>query len=244
VPSLPATLLLLAAALPTAVLGGVVGFGTGLVMLPLVVWTLGVRTSVPVLTIALTVGNLSRAWFSRDELDWRVIGSYLAGALPLAVLGAVLYASVRVEWLSRAMGLVMLLGVPLRHWLERGPRRMRLAHFPLLGAVTGFLSALVAAVGPVNTPFFLGYGLRRGAYVGTEAVCAGVVHVAKTMVYGRYALVTPESGGLGLAMGAVMFVGAYLGRRVLDRMTERGFVRVVEALVMGLGLLFVIHPPR
>jgi uncharacterized membrane protein YfcA len=45
-------------------------------------------------------------------------------------------------------------------------------------------------------------------------------------------------------MGAVMFVGAYLGRRVLDRMTERGFVRVVEALVMGLGLLLVIHPPR
>lgn len=236
-------LLLLAAALPTAVVGGVVGFGTGLAMLPLTAWALGVRQAVPVLTVALMVGNVSRAWFSRDQLDWRVIGAYLAGAVPLAVLGAWIFVGARVEWLARLMGVLMLAAVPLRHWLERGPRRMRLRHFPVLGAATGFLSALAAATGPVNTPFFLGYGLRRGAYVGTEAVCAGVVHLVKTAVYSRYALVTPEAGGLGLLMGGVMFVGAYLGKRVLDRISDRTFVRVVEALVVGLGILFLLRPP-
>lgn len=108
------TLLLLAAALPTAILGGVVGFGTGLTMLPLVVWAVGVRASVPVLSIALLLGNCSRAWFSRHELDGRVIGAYLAGALPLAVLGSVIYAGARVEWLARLMGLFLLVSVPLR----------------------------------------------------------------------------------------------------------------------------------
>lgn len=243
-PSPAGIVLLLAAALPTAILGGVVGFGTGLAMLPLVVWAIGVRASVPVLSIALLVGNVSRAWFSRDELDWRVIGAYLVGAVPLAVLGSLVYVGARIEWLSRLMGLVMLLAVPLRRWLDRGPRRMRLRHFPLLGAITGFLSALVAAIGPVNTPFFLGYGLRRGAYVGTEAVCAAVVHVTKTLIYGRYALVTAEHGGLGLAIGAVMFVGAFLGRQLLERMSDRAFVTVVEVLIIGLGLVFVVQPPH
>jgi uncharacterized membrane protein YfcA len=213
-------------------------------MLPLVVWTIGVRASVPVLSMALLVGNVSRAWWSRDELDWRVIGAYSAGAVPLAVLGSLVYVGARLDWLSRLMGLVMLLAVPLRRWLERGPRRMRLRHFPALGAVTGFLSALVAAIGPVNTPFFLGYGLRRGAYVGTEAVCAAAVHVTKTLIYGRYALLTPEGGGLGLAVGAVMFAGAYLGRQVLERMSDRAFVTTVEVLIVGLGLLFLLHPPQ
>jgi uncharacterized membrane protein YfcA len=213
-------------------------------MLPLVVWTVGLRASVPVLTVALLIGNCSRAWWSRHELDWRVIGAYLVGALPMAVWGSVIYAGTRLDWLSRLMGVVMLASVPLRRWLERGPVRMRLIHFPLLGAATGFLSALVAAIGPVNTPFFLGYGLRRGAYVGTEAACVAVVHLAKTLVYGRYALLTPETGGLGLAIGAVMFLGAWLGRLVLDRMSERAFVRLLEVLVMAVGLLFLVSPPR
>jgi uncharacterized membrane protein YfcA len=243
-PSPTAIALLLIAALPTAVVGGVVGFGTGLTMLPLVVWTVGLRASVPVLTIALMIGNTSRAWWSRRELNWPVIGAYLAGALPLALWGSVIYAGARLDWLSRLMGLVMLASVPLRRWLERGPLRIRLIHFPLLGAATGFLSALVGAIGPVNTPFFLGYGLRRGAYVGTEAACVAIVHLAKTLVYGRYALLTPETGGLGLAIGAVMFVGAWLGRLVLDRMSDRTFQRLLEALVMAVGLLFLLAPPH
>ena len=101
--------------------GGALGFGTGLVMLPVVVWVVGVRASVPVLTIALIVGNLSRAWWSRDELDWRVIGAYLAGAAPLAALGSVLYTATPPEWLSRLMGIVLLSALPLRRWLERVP---------------------------------------------------------------------------------------------------------------------------
>ena len=243
-PSLATTLILLAAAFPAAVAGGALGFGTGLVMLPLVVWAVGVRASVPVLTIALIVGNLSRAWWSRDELDWRVIGAYLAGAVPLAVFGSITYTATPPEWLSRLMGLTLLSALPLRRWLERGPRRMRLRHFPLLGAVTGLLSALVAATGPISMPFFLGYGLRRGAYVGTDALCAAGVHITKTLVYGRYALLTPETGSLGLAIGGVMFAGAFVGRLILDRLSDRSFVVALEVLVGGLGVLFLVHPPR
>ena len=92
-----ALLLLLGAALPAAVVGGIVGFGTGLTMLPLVVWVVGVRASVPVLSIALFCGNISRAWFSRREIDWRVAGAYVAGAVPLAILGSIVYAGARIE---------------------------------------------------------------------------------------------------------------------------------------------------
>ncbi len=73
---------------------------------------------------------------------------------------------------------------------------------------------------------------------------AYVMETGKTLVYRRYALVTAESAGLGIAMGAVMVVGAYLGRRILDRLSDRAFVVVVEVLITGLGVLFLVLPPR
>lgn len=45
-------------------------------------------------------------------------------------------------------------------------------------------------------------------------------------------------------MGAVTVVGAYLGRRILDRMSDRAFVIVVELLLTGLGVVFLVLPPR
>lgn len=41
-----------------------------------------------------------------------------------------------------------------------------------------------------------------------------------------------------------MVVGAYLGRRILDRMSDRAFVIVVELLLTGLGVVFLVLPPR
>jgi hypothetical protein len=41
-----------------------------------------------------------------------------------------------------------------------------------------------------------------------------------------------------------MFVGAGLGRLVLDRMSDRTFARILEGLVMAVGLLFLLAPPR
>jgi hypothetical protein len=56
--------------------------------------------------------------------------------------------------------------------------------------------------------------------------------------------VTPETGALGLGIGTVMFVGAFVGRQILERLSDRSFVVALEALVTGLGLFFLVRPPH
>jgi uncharacterized membrane protein YfcA len=48
----------------------------------------------------------------------------------------------------------------------------------------------------------------------------------------------------GLYIGVVMIGGAWLGRRLLDRMTEKTFLRILEALLIIFGLQFVLWPSR
>jgi uncharacterized membrane protein YfcA len=242
VPDLPIWLLLGAAALGASTLGGVAGFGAGVILIPLVAWTLGAKATVPVLTVTMLLGNGARVWFSRREIEGRVVVAFLVGALPTSALGAVLYAGLDGEWISRMLGTFMLLAVPLRRWLMRRGVAIRLAHFPVIGVVFGFLSSLVGSVGPIMTPFFLGHGLRRGAYIGTEALCTVGTYVARGIVFGRYALLTPSTVLVGLYLGGISILGAWVGRRIVERMTDRTFLILIEALLVVLGLLFLLRP--
>jgi uncharacterized membrane protein YfcA len=56
-------------------------------MLPVLVWSFGIVESVPILTIAQLMGNLSKVWFNRTELSFSVVKWFGLGAVPAAVLG-------------------------------------------------------------------------------------------------------------------------------------------------------------
>jgi uncharacterized membrane protein YfcA len=207
-----------------------------------VAWTLGLRAAVPIMTITMLVGNLSRLWWSRGDLDRAVCWRFLAGAVPATTVGAVLYAGAPTSALSVVIGTFLLLSVPLRRVLTSPMVQVRLRHFPLIGGAFGLLSSLVVTTGPVVTPFFLAYGLRRGTYIATEAVCAFGMHLTRGAVLARYALLTWETIVVGCVLGGTMFAGSWIGRRLLDRMSDRVFLRVIEGLLVVMGLQFLLFP--
>jgi uncharacterized membrane protein YfcA len=232
------------AALIASIVGGVAGFGTGVIMVPVIAWTLGIKAAVPILTVAMLLGNGARMWFSRGEIDARVVVAFLAGAAPAGVVGATLYSRADGALISRVLGVFMLLAVPLRRWLRSHGVRVRLRHFPFVGGAFGFLSALVGATGPIISPFFLGYGLRRGAYIATDALCTVGTYAVRLVVFEHHGLITRPTVAIGLFLGIVMIAGAWVGRRLLDRLSEEGFVRIIEGLLVAFGLLFIFFPKR
>jgi uncharacterized membrane protein YfcA len=233
---------LVVGALLGSLVGGVAGFGTGIIMLPLVAWVLGLRSAVPVLTVTMAIGNLARIWWSRGEVDRAVVLRFAVGAVPATALGTVIYVGAPAEWLGRFVGVFLIASVPLRRILATDLFRMRLRHFPMLGVAVGLISGLVVTTGPLNTPFFLAYGLRRSAYVGTEAVCAMVMHLSRGAALARYALLTWETFAVGALLGATMFAGSWLGRRLLDRMSDRVFLGIIEGLLLVMGLHSLVFP--
>src|SRR3989442_6785829 len=130
-------------ALVGSVVGGVAGFGAGIIMLPLVSWAVGIRSAVPVLTVTMSIGNLSRIWWSRGEVDGAVVVRFALGAVPATAFGTALYAGVPAEWLRRIVGVFLLASVPLRRLLATVLFRMRLHPFSLPRAFLCLLSALV-----------------------------------------------------------------------------------------------------
>lgn len=233
-------LLLLFLGLAAGTLSAVTGFGGAAIQLPILAALFGIKDAVPILTVAQLIGNGSRVWFNRAELDGRVAAWFALGAVPAAVAGGMLFAAAPVSWLTRLLGAFLLAIVAWRRLAPHsGNRRMPLAAFAPLGAGSSFLSALTGSVGPLMAPFFLAYGLVKGAYIGTEALCSLMMHVVKLIVYGGASLIDLKGLGVGGGLGMVLIVGSYLGKRIVDRVSKRLFVLLVELTLVAAGVHFL-----
>ncbi|HKV74060.1 MAG TPA: sulfite exporter TauE/SafE family protein [Gemmatimonadales bacterium] len=234
-------LLVAAFALIASVLAAVTGFGGAAVLLPILVLVFGVRDAVPILTVAQLVGNGSRVWFNRRELDLKVVGWFALGGVPLAFLGGLLFARAPLEGLTRLLGLFLLLVVAWRRLGPKTDRKPPLRSFALIGAAASFLSALLGSVGPLMAPFFLAYGLVKGAYIGTEALATVVMHVTKLFAYHQASILSNHAVWVGLSIAPVMVVGSWIGKRIVDRLPEQVFVLLVELTMTAAGLLFLVR---
>ena len=113
--------LLLLVSFTAATLAAVTGFGGAAVLLPVLVATFGVREAIPILTVAQLVGNGSRVWFNRRELEWRVVAWFALGGVPTALIGGFLFARAPLSSLTRVLGAFLILIVVWRH---ARPQRM------------------------------------------------------------------------------------------------------------------------
>ncbi len=239
VPSHPMLLALVALAAST--LAAVTGFGGAAVLLPALVSAFGVREAIPILTVAQLIGNASRVWFNRRALDYRVVGWFALGGVPTALLGGYLFAHAPLTALTRVLGAFLLLVVLWRHLRPAPPGKFPVQVFAGIGAGASFLSALLGSVGPIMAPFFLAYGLIKSAYIGTEALSTVVMHVTKLAAYRETAVLTHFGVLAGLALGPIMILGSFLGKKIVDKLPEKVFVLLIEAVLIAAGLLFLIR---
>jgi uncharacterized membrane protein YfcA len=226
------------AAFLLALLSAVAGFGGGVLLLPVFSGLYGLRVAVPVLTITQLASNGGRAWFNRQALRWPVIGRFCAGAVPLAVVGGLLLAHAPLAPLKWTLGAFLLATVGWRR-LRPHPKPLSDNAFVGVGAASGLGSALLGSVGPLTAPFFLAKGYTRAVYIGTEAACALAMHLTKLATYGATDLLTGRVLLIGAAMTPATLAGAWVGKRIVARISDRAFVLLVEAGLIVAGLLFL-----
>jgi uncharacterized membrane protein YfcA len=54
------------------------------------------------------------------------------------------------------------------------------------------------------------------------------------------AILTLRAVATGLALGPIMIAGSYVGKRILDRLPERVFVVIIELVLVGTGVWFLL----
>jgi uncharacterized membrane protein YfcA len=223
-------------ALLSAVLGSVAGTGGTAVLLPVLVHYFGIQAAVPMVTLANLAANVSRAVVHGREVDKPVVAWFTLGSLPLTVFGTWLFTVAPPEMLTRLLGAFLLAVVAWRRLRPLPPKKRSPAWFLPLGAGFGLLNGLVSGIGPLMAPFFLAYGLVKGSYIGTDALLTVFMQGTKLAVLSGARFLTAHVLWYGALLVPCMFVGALLGKRLLDRLPTWIFTLIIELTLVLAGL--------
>ena len=226
----------------TAVLSGVLGMAGGIALLGVLLFYLPPLVAIPLHGVIQLVSNGSRVLVQRRHARFDWIAWYALPLIPMGLVGLQVARRLPEALVEGAIGAVVLAAT----WLPRrgngdaavSARSPRVRFFAL-GAVSGFLNMLLGAIGPLIDPFFLGLGLGRQARVGTKAACQALGHAVKVGLFGAAGFAFGAHLPL-LALGSLCAIaGTWLGSRLLDRMSEQGFLWLYRSVLTALALRLV-----
>jgi uncharacterized protein len=220
-------------------LSGIVGFGASIMLMPALMFAFGPQEAVPIMAIAALLANFSRVLVWWREIDWRANAYYCVTAVPMAALGARTLLVLDPRLVEGILGALFVAMVPARRWLFAQGMRIKAWHLTVVGAAIGFLSGLVASTGPINTPFFLAYGLVKGAYLATEALGSMAIGLTKAIVFQRFDALPLETVGRGLLIGITLMAGSRLAKGFVLRLDPNQFRLLMDLLLVGAGLVLL-----
>jgi uncharacterized membrane protein YfcA len=224
-----------------AVLAGgiaaVTGFGIGSLLTPVLALQVDTRLAVAAVSIPHVIGTAIRFWLQSGGIDRRVFWSFGLTSAAGGLIGALLHNWASNRWLNAVFGILLVFAAVseatglARRMRFRGPVAW------LAGAVSGLLGGLVGNQGGLRSAALLGFDLSKHSFVATATAIGMVVDGARMPVYlltqaqDLAAMVTWIAvATLGVAVGTV------IGSRVLARIPEMWFHRVLAIVLALLGV--------
>jgi uncharacterized protein len=226
----------LAVGLVAGAISGIIGTGSSIMLVPVLVWQFGPKEAVPIMAVAAIIGNFSRilAWWR--EVDWRATLAYSITAVPMAALGAKTLLVLPTRAVDIAIALFLLAMIPGRRWLASHDLKLRLRHLAVIGAVVGYITGIVVTTGPVTVPVFLMYGLVKGAFLATEAASSLTMYVSKVLAFRTLGAMPWETFVKGLITGGSLMAGTFLSKRFVMKLDAESFRYMLDGLMLVSGL--------
>ena len=226
----------LATGLVAGTLGGIVGFGSSIMLMPVLMIVFGPLQAVPIMAIAAILANLSRIMVWWRDVNWRACAAYSATAAPFAALGAATLLVLPARIIEAALGLFFIAMIPVRRWMAAHQMKLGPAQLALIGVPVGYLTGVVVSTGPLTAPIFLATGLVKGAFLSTEAAASLAVYLAKAAVFRSFGALPWEIALKGLIVGSTLMAGAFIAKRFVLKMDPQRFRLLMDGLMLVSGL--------
>jgi uncharacterized membrane protein YfcA len=240
-PTLAAIALL---AVGAAIVSGMSGFGSGVILTAALVPLIGPKAVLPVLSVAGIVINAGRFWFYRQHLDRRMLALVLAASLPFLVLGTWIYSILDARSLTLVLGVAVIASVPVRRVFHAKKMSLGAVGVATGSGVFGFAAGVASGAGVILISLLLGAGLATPAVLATDAMVSIALDVCKAALFNRFDLLNADAFFTGAVIGLASIPGSAIAAWLVSRMGAKLHVLFMEILIAFGGASMLWHALR
>jgi len=225
--------------------GTMTGFGTSTIMVPalLILYPMPMEETLLFVGVIHWFGNVWKIILFKRGFDWKLILSFGVPGMAAAWLGAKLVFEMPKESLSRILGGFLVAYVVFLFAKRSFRVRPNVVTGACGGALSGFFAGIFGIGGAVRGLFLTAFDLPKEVYIATAGVIALFVDTTRLGTYvseGTWFTELPVWGFLLFIPAS--FAGARIARRVVDRIPQEHFRKVVAVFLLLLGLKLLLAP--
>lgn len=220
----------------------IVGFGIGSIFTPLLSVWIDARVAVAAISIPHLIGTAVRFYLLDGRVDRRVLWSFGIASAIGGISGALLNTVFSSPALLQLLAVLLLfVGVgELTGFSRRIVFRGAMAW--IAGAISGLLGGIVGNQGGLRSAALLSFQMDRNTFVATVTAIGLMVDAARMPVY--FVAYADELSKLVMPIAVATIatiVGTVIGGRLLRRIPESWFRRIVAVVLLVLGVALLLR---
>lgn len=222
------------------ILGTVGGFGSSVFFVPMASYFLDFQSVLGITALFHLSSNISKIGFFKKGFDRQLVLYLGIPAVLFVILGAYLSKFIDPGLLNFLLGgfllvfgLLFLLAKQLR--IKANNKNALVG-----GALSGMVAGLLGTGGAIRGATMTAFDLNKEKFIATSAVIDLGIDLSRSVVYTYNGYVHLDDFYLIPILIGVSIIGTYLGKRILDGITQAQFKRFVLFLLIGIGVATLI----
>ena len=233
-------ILFLLAAFLCEILGTVGGFGSSVFFVPIARFFFSFNMVLAITGILHVFSNVNKLLLFRNSIDKKLLQYYGIPSVMLVLAGSYLstHTSFELAELTLAFFLVIFSATLLMLPNLQLPATRNNAL--LGGALAGLLAGFNGTGGAVRGISMAAFNLEKNTFVATSAAVDLGVDISRSTVYLGYGYFDKQYWYLFPLLLVISFFGSLVGKKLLNRIPQEKFKKLVLFLILGIGLILLV----
>lgn len=227
-------------ALLAEIAGTISGFGSSVFFVPIAAYFFDFHSVLGITALFHIFSNISKIFFFRQGVNWKIVLYLGIPAVIFVGIGAYLTRYLNNDFLETILA-VFLITFSLLFLLAKNLAiRPSSINTVLGGTISGFIAGLVGTGGAIRGMVLSAFNLDKYSFVATSALIDFGVDLSRGAIYFSNGYMHYHDIKFVLILIAVSIIGTFIGKKILDRISEVTFKNIVLFVILGIGFLAIV----